>query len=268
MKALKMKKIFMCLTILVVALIISVLAASLYGVLFTGSVANAESAASTQEESGLRIVLYSTPSVLNKDNAYQEFIVTVRIEGVKSVNGGLFGAAVRVVPENASSLDFIGFVENNEIPQSALIRGSQHEEGIDVLMEGQCSGITALTDDFDIGGFKFKLKQGAAIPNSISFNYSDKNSADFFGNKVNMASGSFSINVVDSGSPDEPEQGGSSGTIQPPIDNNGGSDSVANTDSQKDLSTGAIAGISVGGVSFIGIIITIILIVLKKKKRS
>lgn len=250
--------------------IVLTFAFSVYGVRFSGSVAHAiEPEISTEETSKPRIVLYSTPGVLSKDNAYQEFIVTARIENVASVNGGLYGAAVRIVPENASSLDFIEFVENKEIPQSALVRGSHHIERIDVLMEGICNEATALTEDFDIGGFKFKLKQGASIPDYITFNYSDKNSADFLGNKVYMSSGSFVINIVDPGDFDEFEQGGSNlpnNSNQPDRDKNTGSNDVANTTNKKGLTIGEIAGIAVGGVSFVGIIIMVILIILKKKK--
>lgn len=266
-------------TVIGVMLIALVFAFSVYGVHFTGSVANAIGSATPKDEANTpKIVLYSTPSELSKDNAYQEFTVTVRIDGVASVNGGVYGASVRITPENASSLDFIGFVSNNEIPQSALIRGSNHEEGIDVAMEGQCNGATPLTENFVVGGFKFKLKQGASIPNSITFNYSDIDSADFLsGTKLRMSSGSFTINIVDTSNPDEPGQGGSDLPTNPgqgnsgdsnDINNSGNLDNVENTENPNGLTTGAIAGISVGGVSFVGIIITIILIVLKKKKKE
>lgn len=84
-----------------------------------------------------------------------------------------------------------------------------------------------------------------------------------------MSSGSFVINIVDSGDFDELEQGGfnlPNNSNRPDIDRNTGSDDVANTANRKGLTIGAIVGISVGGVSFVGIIIMIILIFLKKKK--
>ena len=278
-------------TVIGVMLIALVLAFSVYGAHFTCSVANAaESATPTEDESKPKIVLYSTPNELSKDNAYQEFTVTVRIEGVAKVNGGMYGSSVRITPENASSLDFIGFVENKQIPQSALIYNSHHREGIDVAMEGECLGKNFFREDFEIGGFTFKLKEGEPIPNSITFNYSDIQSPDFLGTKLYLASGSFTINIVDTETPDDPNQGGSDvpddpnqggsdvpdepnkGDItdpnQPDINDNGNLDNVENLSNPDGLSTGAIAGISVGGVSIVGIIITIILIVLKKKKKE
>lgn len=185
MKALRMKKVILCLAILAVALIASVLAVSTFGPVT--SIAEAAS--------NLTFVVSATPSEIVKSNPYQEFIINVKVVGVSSVSGGMYGSSVVLTPDQASSLDFVEFVESKDVFQSATIRGSQHVEGINVMMEGTCDGRTPLTKDFTIGGFKFKLKQGVTPPASLTFQVQDKQTPDFItGTKQNVASVSFTLN--------------------------------------------------------------------------
>lgn len=142
------------------------------------------------------IVLSSDPAQLYKTDPYQEFTVIARMEGVASVpNGGMYAAAVRITPDQADLLDFVGFVPSKDILQSALLAKSQHTEGINVLMEGGNNGISAVTEDFNVGSFKFKLKSSVTtIPESLSFSYESVDSADWYGDKVEMAGGTFTLN--------------------------------------------------------------------------
>ena len=185
MKALRMKKVILCLAILAVALIASVLAVSTFGPVT--SIAEAAS--------NLTFVVSATPSEIVKSNPYQEFIINVKVVGVSSVSGGMYGSSVVLTPDQASSLDFVEFVESKDVFQSATIRGSQHAAGINVMMEGTCDGRTPLTKDFTIGGFKFKLKQGVTPPASLTFQVQDKQTPDFItGTKQNVGSVSFTLN--------------------------------------------------------------------------
>lgn len=166
--------------------------------LFFGAIALAlgSSGIAVHAASSPCIVLSSDPAQLYKTDPYQEFTVTARMEGVASVpNGGMYAAAVRITPDQADLLDFVEFVPSKDILQSALLAKSQHAEGVNVLMEGGNNGISAVTEDFNVGGFKFKLKSSVtAIPESLSFHYESVDSADWYGDKVEMADGTFTLN--------------------------------------------------------------------------
>ena len=185
MKALKMKKIFMCLAILAVALIASVLAVSAFEPVTAPAVAADKP----------KFVVSATPSEIIKSNPYQEFTVNVKVVGVSGVTGGMYGSSLWLIPDQASSLDFVEFVASKDVVQSATIKGSQHKEGIKVLMEGSNNGLSALTKDFTVGGFKFKLKQGVTPPASLTFKVEDKASPTFVtAEKLGLDSVSFTLN--------------------------------------------------------------------------
>lgn len=184
MRALKIKKLISAIAI----------AMAFALVLLTTMILGVGHATTAQAATSPCIVLSSNPAQIVKSNPYQEFTITVRMEGVASVQNGMYAAAVRITPVEASSLDFIEFVPSTDVLQSATLKKSQHKEGIDVLMEGGNNGISAVTKDFNVGGFKFKLKSSiTTIPASLSFKYESVNSADYVGGVVNMASGTFTL---------------------------------------------------------------------------
>ena len=191
MKVLKLKRFITWVVAIVLALIVSALVASVNGVRDSGVAAAAEEKP--------KIVLLSNPAHLNKDDPYQEFTVTVRIEDVAKVDGGMFGGTVLITPTEAGILDFIEFIESTDVVQSKTLRGSKHNQGISVLMEGM-DGNAPITEDFNIGSFKFKLKESVTdIPSSISFTYQDRGCVGYSKptEGLKLASGTFTVNYVE-----------------------------------------------------------------------
>ncbi len=184
MKTLKLKN-FVTGFVLVLALVASMLVTVFSGI---GNQTNVVAAASP------KIVLSSNPAQLVKNDPYKEFTITARIEGVSAVSGGMYAGDVKITPKQASSLDFVKFVASKDVSQSATIIQSQHLQGIDVVMEGTNNGAPAITQDFDIGSFTFKLKQGTAVPDKLEFDYENFDSSSMEGDLVELDSGTFTLN--------------------------------------------------------------------------
>jgi hypothetical protein len=184
MKTLKLKN-FVTGFVLVLALVASMLVTVFSGI---GNQTNVVAAASP------KIVLSSNPAQLVKNDPYKEFTITARIEGVSAVSGGMYAGDVKITPKQASSLDFVKFVASKDVSQSATIIQSQHLQGIDVVMEGTNNGAPAITQDFDIGSFTFKLKQGTAVPDKLEFDYENFDSSSMAGDLVELDSGTFTLN--------------------------------------------------------------------------
>lgn len=194
MKAVKLKRFFLWVVVLTAAIIVSAFVASISGV------RNSDFAAAAEEKP--KIVLSSNPAHLNKADPYQEFTVTVRIEDVAKVAGGMYGGNVLITPTEAGILDFVRFVESSDVAQSKLWGESKHNEEISVQMEGINGNHVALTEDFNVGSYVFKLKESVTdIPDFISFTYQDMSCAGFNPPvRLYLAGGTFTINYV------EPEQ--------------------------------------------------------------
>lgn len=185
MKAIKLKRFFVSLTALVVALIVAVFVAGVRG-------ADGSLSASAVEEKP-RFVLSSNPVRLNKSDPYREFTITIRVEGVENYPGGIYGANILLTPADASLLDFVDFIESKDIEQSKLlINDSAYKEGENVVIEAYSSNL--ISEDFTAGGFTFKLKESVKdIPDSITFNFEDNDSCDSIGDRLYMDGGSFTI---------------------------------------------------------------------------
>lgn len=140
--------------------------------------------------------LSSNPSQIVKSNPYQEFTITVRLEGVSSSmpGGGLYGAEVRLTPKQANLLDFVRLVPSTDVSQSATTRNSKHKEGEYIDFDAGNNGSPAVTKDFNVAGYTFKLKQGVDIPASLEFECVDIDCVDMLGKKVNATSGTFTLN--------------------------------------------------------------------------
>ncbi|MCM1219912.1 MAG: hypothetical protein NC548_36025 [Lachnospiraceae bacterium] len=188
MKSISIKKI---LTGILLALPIAL---SAIGFAFFGM--EREAAQTAQAASSPTIVISSDP--LYKSDPYKEFTVTVRMEGISSSlpGGGLFGAEVKLTPQEAELLDFVEFVPNSNLVTHILSTESRHEQGEYIVFASNNMG-QAMTSDFDVGGYTFKLKQGVSVPNSLTFKCVDVASADMSGSgePMNLAEASYTLTL-------------------------------------------------------------------------
>ena len=181
MKTLKLKKFFLWMTILALALIAcATLAVGLNGNTNTDVAVAAD---------GPKIVLKCNPEQIPATDMYQEFTITARIEGVSSVPIGLYAGNVRITPVEKESLIFVGFIASTDVMQSVEMESSPGEY---VGMEGGNNGLSAIKTDFNVGSYKFKLKTGEN-PGTLNFAYEDIASADWNGDPLSMESGTFTV---------------------------------------------------------------------------
>lgn len=190
MKALTRKSLFF---ILIAVLAVALITATVV----LGTVGN-ETASPAGAAAKPTMEITSDPAQLSNANPNQEFTITVSIKGVANVSGGMFGAEVCLTPDQASSLEFVRFVKSGDVTQSATNASSQHQQGISVTMEGSNQGVPMITKDFKVGGFTFKLKQGATVPASLTFTCEDTASADSVGDALGMDTVVFTLNFRDS----------------------------------------------------------------------
>lgn len=183
----------------------------------------------------LRLVLTCDVQELETLESDQSFTLTARLEGVASVEGGVYCVSVRITPLAADELEFVGFTPSRDSDKgvylSELMKTSQHKEGKYVSMEASCDMRHAITEDIEVGSYKFKLKNDPLKPTALKFAYRAMvtKSLDYT---------SFPIEET---------------TYELPI---------------KGISLGALIGIAVGIVAAIVIVIAVILIVDYKKKKS
>lgn len=186
MKALKLKKLFLWTAVLLFTMIVAVsLAFGVIGAINTGKPAEAAG--------GPKIVLKCSPEQIPSTDMFQEFIITVRIEGVSSVAEGMFGANVRITPVEKESLIFIGFIASSDVPQSALMPESV--EGEFIVMEG-INPNTAIKNDFNVGQYKFKLKTGETL-DALHFEFEDNGCASWFGDALELDGGTYAVQFRD-----------------------------------------------------------------------
>lgn len=136
------------------------------------------------------ITMRSSPVFLTKSNPYREFTITVRLEGISDAlpGGGLYGAEIRLTPTQAELLEFVRLVPSTDVLQSATTRNSQHKEGKFIDFDAGNNGISPVTEDFDVGGYTFRLKQGVEIPDSLEFVCEDLACADMMANGIDATS--------------------------------------------------------------------------------
>lgn len=191
---------------------------------------------SEAEASDLRLVLTCDVQELETLESDQSFTLTARLEGVASVEGGVYCVSVRITPLAAGDLEFVGFTPSRDrdkgIYKSELMKTSQHKEGKYVSMEVSCDTVHAITEDIEIGSFKFKLKEDPLKPMVLKFGYRAMVT------QFNLDFTSLPITET---------------TYELPI---------------KGISLGALIGIAVGIVAAIAIVIAVILIVDHKKKKG
>ena len=183
----------------------------------------------------LRLVLTCDVHELETLESDQSFTLTARLEGVASVEGGVYCVSVRITPLAADELEFVGFTPSRDSDKgvylSELMKTSQHKEGKYVSMEASCDMRHAITEDIEVGSYKFKLKNDPLKPTALKFAYRAMVTK-------NLDYTSFPIEEA---------------TYELPI---------------KGISLGALIGIAVGIVAAIVIVIAVILIVDYKKKKS
>ena len=134
-----------------------------------------ESDESDTEASALRLVLTCDVQELETLESDQVFTLTARIEGVANVEGGVYCVSVRITPLAAGDLEFVRFTPSRDrekgVYKSELMRTSQHKEGKYVSMEASCDTVHAITEDFEVGSFKFRLKKDPLAPTALKFSY-------------------------------------------------------------------------------------------------
>lgn len=136
---------------------------------------DSEAESSDADGSGLRLVLTCDVEELETLESDQTFTLTARLEGVGSVKSGVYCVSVRITPLAAGDLEFVEFTPSRDgdkgVYTSELMKTSQHKAGKYVSMEASCNTVNAITEDFEVGSFKFKLKKDPLKPTSLKFGY-------------------------------------------------------------------------------------------------
>ena len=136
---------------------------------------NAFAADPAAETSNLRLVLSCDVEELETLESDQTFTLTARLEGVASVENGVYCVAVRITPLAADELEFVGFTPSRDFEKgvytSELMKTSRHKEGEYVSMEVSCDMRHAITEDIEVGSFTFKLKNDPLKPAVLKFAY-------------------------------------------------------------------------------------------------
>lgn len=163
MKTLKLKKFVFVLTAVIAFAMIAL--AAVVGSIGT---ANSQPALAEEEAAKPKLVLSKSHSYLLSDNPFEEFIITVKIEGVANIPNGIAAIAVYLTPLKEGCLDFVEFIESTDsnVEMSQLL--DQNDQSETTVHMEVLNSAAPLTEDFVIGAFKFKFKQHRA-QTSISF---------------------------------------------------------------------------------------------------